>query len=112
MNKYSRYAYRFNISKGYGTQHHAWASAPRARQVESAGLFHTFGRRYVEDRVDLDEARLVKMFGPVHRIESGNDDHLGVQQTARNNLRWMSEKYVGSFFLDSVQGAELPRVNP
>ena len=67
VNKYSRNW--FYISKGYGTQHHARASAPGARQV-----------------------------GPVHRIERGNDDHLGVQQTVRNNLRWMSEKYVGSFF--------------
>jgi hypothetical protein len=53
-------------------------------------------------RVDLDKARLV--IGPVHREERGKDDHAGVQQTVRNNLRWMPEKYVGCFFWKLFKG--------
>ena len=59
------------ISKGYGTQYCAWASARKHLQVERAGFVRTFGRRCVEDsaRVDLEEDRLVAMLGPVLEME-------------------------------------------
>ena len=62
------------ISKGYGTQYCAWASARKQLQVERAGFVRTFGRRCVEDRarVDLDEDGLVAMLGPVNEARNGD----------------------------------------
>ena len=70
------------ISKGYGTQYCAWASARKHLQVERTGFVRTVGRRCVEDRVDLEEDELV--LGPVNGARNGDlEETLGTGEPQR-----------------------------